>query len=135
SQQRVFQEMARDMGGAHPMNRLLQGDVGSGKTAAARAALLLCGAHGEQAALLAPTEVLASQHARTITELLKDSRVKVGLLRGGSGTAERREFLEQLAAGEIHIAIGTHALLEPDVKFKSLSLIVVDEQHKFGVAQ
>ena len=135
SQSRVFREIARDMGSQFPMNRLLQGDVGSGKTAVALSALLLCVAHGGQAALLAPTEVLAAQHARTISTLLKDSRVKIGLLRGGSTAVERREFLAQLAAGEVHIAIGTHALLEPGVVFKTLSLLVVDEQHKFGVAQ
>jgi ATP-dependent DNA helicase RecG len=135
SQSRVFREIAQDMGSQFPMNRLLQGDVGSGKTAVALSALLLCVAHGGQAALLAPTEVLAAQHARTISTLLKDSRVNIGLLRGGSTTAERRDFLERLASGEIHIAIGTHALLEPGVTFKTLSLLVVDEQHKFGVAQ
>ncbi len=135
SQARVFREIAKDMGSPLPMNRLLQGDVGSGKTAVALSALLLCVAHGGQAALLAPTEVLAAQHERTISHLLKASRVKIGLLRGGSTAGERREFLEQLEKGEIHIAIGTHALLEENVRFKALSLIVVDEQHKFGVAQ
>ena len=135
AQKRAFQEIAADMAATQPMNRLLQGDVGSGKTAVAVAALLLSVAHGAQGVLLAPTEVLAEQHARTLHTLLTDSRVKIGLLRGGAPEAARREFLAQLAAGEIHIAVGTHALLEPDVKFKALALIVVDEQHKFGVAQ
>ena len=135
SQTKVFAEIAADMAGQHPMSRLLQGDVGSGKTAVAVAALLLCVARGAQAALLAPTEVLAEQHSRTLSEMLAGSRVQLGLLRGGAGEAERKEFLARLAAGEIHIAIGTHALLEPDVVFKSLALVIVDEQHKFGVAQ
>ncbi|MGD0091249.1 MAG: ATP-dependent DNA helicase RecG, partial [Planctomycetota bacterium] len=135
SQAKVFAEIAADMAGRHPMNRLLQGDVASGKTAVAVAALLLCVARGGQAAFLAPTEVLAEQHMRTLSEMLANSRVKLGLLRGGAGEAARREFLTQLAAGEIHIAIGTHALLEPDVAFKALALVIVDEQHKFGVAQ
>ena len=135
SQEQVFQEIARDMGSARPMNRLLQGDVGSGKTAVAVASLLLCVAHGGQAALLAPTEVLAEQHMRTFSKLLENSRVKIGLLRGASSEKERTEILSGLESGEINIAIGTHALLEADVKFKDLALVVVDEQHKFGVAQ
>jgi ATP-dependent DNA helicase RecG len=134
-QERAFQEVARDMGSGSPMNRLLQGDVGSGKTLVAVGALLQCVAHGAQAALLAPTEVLAAQHFRTLETLLKESRVKIALLRGGAGTAERREFLSTLASGATHIAVGTHALLEPDVIFKTLALAVVDEQHKFGVSQ
>ena len=135
SQTRVFREIAADMGSTRPMNRLLQGDVGSGKTAVAVSALLLCVAHGAQSALLAPTEVLAEQHARTLNTMLANSRVKIGLLRGGAKAGQRAELLAQLAAGEIHIAVGTHALLEPGVKFKSLALAIVDEQHKFGVAQ
>ena len=135
SQTKVFAEIAADMAGRHPMHRLLQGDVGSGKTAVAVAALLLCVARGGQAALLAPTEVLAEQHHRTLAEMLAGSRVKLGLLRGGAGEAERKQFLARLEAGEIHIATGTHALLEADVVFKSLALVIVDEQHKFGVAQ
>jgi ATP-dependent DNA helicase RecG len=135
SQQRVFQEIARDMAAPHPMNRLLQGDVGSGKTAVAVSALLLCVAHGQQAVLLAPTEVLAEQHFRTLQKMLANSRVKISLLRGASTEKERTEVLADLASGAAHIAVGTHALLEPDVKFQSLSLVIVDEQHKFGVAQ
>lgn len=134
-QAKVFKEIATDMASTRPMNRLLQGDVGSGKTAVAVSSLLLCVAHGGQAALLAPTEVLAEQHTRTLEKMLAGSRVKIGLLRGASTETERREFLAQLAAGDIHIAVGTHALLEPGVIFKSLALVVVDEQHKFGVAQ
>ncbi|HYG77043.1 MAG TPA: ATP-dependent DNA helicase RecG [Planctomycetota bacterium] len=135
SQAQVFSEIAHDMNSTQPMNRLLQGDVGSGKTAVAVSALLLCVAHGGQAALLAPTEVLAEQHFRTLCNILQKSRVTIALLRGASTEAERREFLRKLDAGEIHIAVGTHALLEPDVTFKNLGLVVVDEQHKFGVDQ
>jgi len=135
SQTKVFREIARDMGRKEPMNRLLQGDVGSGKTAVAVATLLLGVAHGSQAALLAPTEVLAEQHLRTLTKLLANSRVKLELLRGSTTTAQRKEFLASLANGDIHIAIGTHALLEDEVTFKNLGVVVVDEQHKFGVAQ
>ena len=135
TQASAFEQIAADMARATPMNRLLQGDVGSGKTAVAVAALLLCVAHGRQAVLLAPTEALATQHHRTLSKLLENSRVEIGLLRGGIAPSARAEFLEKLAAGTLHIAIGTHALLEPGVIFKSLALAVVDEQHKFGVAQ
>lgn len=135
SQTKVFREIARDMGKKEPMNRLLQGDVGCGKTAVAVATLLLGVAHGAQTALLAPTEVLAEQHLRTLTKLLANSRVKLELLRGSTSAAQRKEFLSSLSAGETHIAIGTHALLEDDVAFKNLGVVVVDEQHKFGVAQ
>ncbi|MEI6231847.1 MAG: ATP-dependent DNA helicase RecG [Planctomycetota bacterium] len=135
SQSKAFNQIATDMGRTTPMNRLLQGDVGSGKTAVAVAALLLCVAHGHQAVLLAPTEALATQHHRTLSKLLQNSRVEIGLLRGGIAPSARAEFLDKLRAGTLHIAIGTHALLEPGVIFKSLALAVVDEQHKFGVAQ
>jgi len=135
TQSRAFREIAKDMGQDSPMNRLLQGDVGSGKTAVAVSALLLAVAHGTQAVFLAPTEVLAEQHYRTLTKMLNESRVKIGLLRGGSKEGERRSFLAELADGTINIAVGTHALLEENVIFKSLALVVVDEQHKFGVEQ
>lgn len=135
SQRQAFSQIAADMGGSTPMNRLLQGDVGSGKTAVAVAALLLCVAHGHQAVLLAPTEALALQHHRTLTKLLQNSRVEIGLLNGGMKLAARNEFLDRLKAGTIHIALGTHALLEPGVEFKSMALAIVDEQHKFGVRQ
>ncbi len=135
AQSAAFNQIAADMARTTPMNRLLQGDVGSGKTAVAVASLLLCVAHGHQAVLLAPTEALATQHHRTLTKLLENSRVEIGLLRGGISASSRADFLEKLSTGNIHIAIGTHALLEDDVRFKALSLAVVDEQHKFGVAQ
>ncbi|MCK6470461.1 MAG: ATP-dependent DNA helicase RecG [Planctomycetes bacterium] len=135
AQDRAFGEIAGDLARARPMNRLLQGDVGCGKTAVAVASMLLAVAHGTQAAMLAPTEVLAEQHLRTLEKLLEGSKVKLGLLRGGASAADRKAFLGGLESGEIHIAIGTHALLEGDVRFKALAMIVVDEQHKFGVEQ
>jgi ATP-dependent DNA helicase RecG len=135
AQMGAFREAARDMGLTRPMNRLLQGDVGCGKTAVAVAVLLLGVAHGAQTALLAPTEVLAEQHGRTLSTLLENSRVKIGVLRGATTDAQRCTFAEELARGEISIAIGTHALLEEGVQFRNLGVVVVDEQHKFGVAQ
>lgn len=135
AQARAFGEIAADLARAQPMNRLLQGDVGSGKTAVAVAGMLSAVAHGAQAALLAPTEILAEQHARTLHALLEGSRVNVGLLRGGRAKKQREVFLERLGAGDVHIAVGTHALLSEDVRFKDLALVVVDEQHKFGVEQ
>lgn len=135
AQARAFREIAADLEGVRPMNRLLQGDVGCGKTAVALSSMLLAVAHGAQAVLLAPTEVLAEQHLRTFSKLLEGSRVRIGILRGGAAAAERRAFLADLEAGAIHIAVGTHALLEPDIRFKDLALAVVDEQHKFGVEQ
>ncbi|MCZ7647011.1 MAG: ATP-dependent DNA helicase RecG [Planctomycetota bacterium] len=135
AQRAALEEIAADLAQARPMNRLLQGDVGCGKTAVAVSAMLLAVAHGAQAALLAPTEVLAEQHARTLADLLKGSRVNVSLLRGQRAKKEREVFLAHLASGDLHIAVGTHALLGEDVKFKNLALVVVDEQHKFGVRQ
>lgn len=133
-QQRVMDEIARDMARQFPMNRLLQGDVGSGKTVVAIFAMLLAVAGGHQAALMAPTEVLARQHHRTITKLLRDSRVRVGFLAGSLRAAERREILQDAASGQVDLIIGTQALLY-DVQFASLALCVIDEQHKFGVGQ
>ncbi|RMF36740.1 MAG: ATP-dependent DNA helicase RecG [Planctomycetota bacterium] len=127
----IGREMAREI----PMNRLLQGDVGSGKTVVAMYALLLCVAHGFQAALMAPTEVLASQHFRTLTERLRASRVRTALLTGSLTAGRRKELLAQIAAGEVDLVIGTQALLSEDVRFAHLGLVIVDEQHKFGVRQ
>ena len=117
------------------MNRLLQGDVGSGKTVVAEYAMLLAVAHGHQAAMMAPTEVLARQHVRTLERDLQESRVRIGLLTGGLTAAERRQTLERIAAGEVDLIVGTHALLQEDVEFARLGLVVIDEQHKFGVRQ
>ena len=135
AQERVIAEIREDMRAPLPMNRLLQGDVGSGKTAVALYALLVAVANGRQAAIMAPTEVLAEQHMRTFGSYLADSRVRMERFTGGARAAERREALGRLADGEIDIAVGTHALVQPDVEFKDLSLVVVDEQHKFGVLQ
>lgn len=135
AQRRAISEISDDMARDTPMNRLLQGDVGSGKTAVAVYAMLLCVAHGKQAVLMAPTEVLARQHAITLDKLLSASRVRYRLLVGGQGEAERAEVLEGLAAGEVDLAIGTHAVLQEKVQFANLGLAVIDEQHKFGVRQ
>lgn len=131
----AVQEIAADMARHFPMNRLLQGEVGSGKTIVAVYAVLLAVAHGRQAAVMAPTEVLARQHERTLGKLLSDSRVRWATLVGGLGTVERRELLERLKAGELDVVLGTQAVLSEDVEFARLGLVVVDEQHKFGVRQ
>jgi ATP-dependent DNA helicase RecG len=135
AQQRAIAEVAADMGRPHPMNRLLQGDVGSGKTVVAVYAMLLAVAHGYQAVLMAPTEVLARQHAITLERTLAASHVKWGVLTGGTAAAERAELLCQLATGELNVVIGTQAILQPAVRFARLGLVVIDEQHKFGVRQ
>jgi ATP-dependent DNA helicase RecG len=134
-QQRAIAEIAADMGRPVPMNRLLQGDVGSGKTIVAAYAMLLATAHGCQAALMAPTEVLARQHAQTLDRLLAHSHVRRVLLAGGLSPQNRTETLLKIAAGEIDLVVGTHAILQEDVHFRKLALVVIDEQHKFGVRQ
>src|SRR4029079_8592699 len=135
SQMAAIAEVAADMAFGRPMNRLLQGDVGSGKTIVALYAMLACVAHGKQAALMAPTEILARQHADTLAQLLEASRVKWALLAGGLPRSERASLLQQAASGELNLVIGTHAGVQDDVQFKELGLVVVDEQHKFGVRQ
>jgi ATP-dependent DNA helicase RecG len=117
------------------MNRLLQGDVGSGKTVVAVYALLAAIANGFQTALMAPTEILAEQHYRTLNVFLADAKVRVLLLTGGAKTKLRKENIERIRQGEVDLVVGTHALIEGDVEFKKLGLIVIDEQHKFGVMQ
>jgi ATP-dependent DNA helicase RecG len=134
-QQAAVDEVATDMASETPMNRLLQGDVGSGKTVVALYAMLLCVARGHQAALMAPTEILARQHADTLGSLLRASRVRFKLLVGGLTAKEREGVLADIAAGNIDLVIGTHALLHEDVNFAKLGLVVIDEQHKFGVRQ
>ena len=138
-QRQAIDEIAADMGRDFPMNRLLQGDVGSGKTVVAIYAMLLAVAHGHQAALMAPTEVLARQHFRTLSDRLTQSRVRLGLLVGSLPAASRRETLDKIAAGEIDIVVGTHAVAnaiqQSDVRFQRLGLVIIDEQHKFGVRQ
>ncbi len=135
AQKRVVREIRADLGAGKQMNRLLQGDVGSGKTIVALMSMLLAIDNGYQAALMAPTEILAEQHFTTISEFLKKLNLHIGLLTGSTKTAERKELHRQLETGEIHILIGTHALIEDVVQFKKLGLVIVDEQHRFGVQQ
>lgn len=131
----VLREIYADMRSVRRMNRLLQGDVGAGKTIVALFAMLLCVEGGRQAVLMAPTEILAEQHARRIAETLAPLGVEVCLLKGSQGTAERREALSAIATGSARVVIGTHALIQEGVVFESLGLVVVDEQHRFGVRQ
>ena len=135
AQHRVLAEITADLRRRAPMNRLLQGDVGSGKTVVAAAALWLCVGGGFQGALMAPTEILAGQHYLTFRRLLTPLGVRVGLVIGGAARRERERMRDLLRAGEVEVAIGTHALLEEGVAFARLGLVVVDEQHKFGVTQ
>jgi ATP-dependent DNA helicase RecG len=135
AQKRVLKEIRRDFLTGHHMNRLLQGDVGSGKTLVALLTMLMGVGNGFQAALMAPTEILASQHFVTLVDFLKEMDVKVELLTGSVGKKARRSIHEGLENGEIDILVGTHALLEDVVKFKNLGVVVIDEQHRFGVAQ
>ena len=135
AQRRAMDEVAADMASGRPMNRLVQGDVGSGKTAVAAYACWLCAGAGYQSALMAPTEVLAEQHYRSLSALLSPAGVRVGLLTGSLPAAEKKRMRQALAAGEIDLAVGTHALISQGVAFRRLALIVADEQHRFGVAQ
>ena len=135
AQQRVLAEIEADMRAARPMNRLLQGDVGSGKTIVALHAMLGACGDGYQAALMAPTEILAEQHVLTIRPYLDVLDVSVAFLTGGTSPKERTAVLARIAAGEVQLIVGTHALLEQDVQFAKLGIVVVDEQHKFGVLQ
>lgn len=135
AQKRVIKEMRRDMNTGAQMNRLLQGDVGSGKTLVAYMTMLIALDNGFQAALMAPTEILANQHYKTMCEWSKNIGVKVALLTGNTRKSERRAIHEGLLSGEINIIVGTHALIEDNVKFNRLGLAVIDEQHRFGVAQ
>ncbi len=135
AQARAFEEVRADLAQAHPMNRMLQGDVGSGKTAVAAYAMLAAVAHQGQAALLAPTEILAEQHGRTLGAWLQGSRVRMALLTGGLPAKERRRMLSRLEDGNLDLIVGTHALIDGSVRFRKLALAVVDEQHKFGVLQ
>jgi ATP-dependent DNA helicase RecG len=134
AQQRCLTEVLQDVQRPSPMSRLLQGDVGSGKTVVAAGAMLAAVANGAQAAVMAPTEILAEQHYRTLSALFGD-RARVGLLTGSLKSKEKEDFKNRLAAGEIDIAVGTHALIQSDVDFKDLALAVIDEQHRFGVEQ
>lgn len=135
AQKRVLKEIRKDVATGIHMNRLLQGDVGSGKTIVALLAMLLAIDNGFQASLMAPTEILATQHYNAIVALLKDTTIKVALLTGSVKVKKRREIHQQLEDGTLHVLIGTHALLEDKVIFKNLGIAIIDEQHRFGVAQ
>lgn len=135
AQKRVLREIRGDMRTGRQMNRLLQGDVGSGKTMVAFMSMLMACDNGHQSALMAPTEILATQHYDTLHAWTQDIDVNVRLLTGNTRTKERREIHEGLLDGSIDIIVGTHALIEDTVQFKSLGLVVIDEQHRFGVAQ
>lgn len=135
AQKRVIKEIRKDTAGGHQMNRLLQGDVGSGKTLVALMSMLIALDNGFQACMMAPTEILASQHYETITKLLFGMDVRVELLMGSVKGKRREKILKDLLTGDIHILIGTHAVLEDTVGFASLGMVIIDEQHRFGVAQ
>jgi ATP-dependent DNA helicase RecG len=135
AQKKVIKEIRKDTATGKQMNRLLQGDVGSGKTMVALITMLIAADNGYQSCLMAPTEVLAQQHYNSITSLLKDMTVEVGILTGSTKVAERRALQKKLDNGSLHILIGTHAVIEKAVQFKNLGIGIVDEQHKFGVAQ
>ena len=135
AQKRVIKEIRNDLGSNAQMNRLLQGDVGSGKTIVALMTVLLAIDNDFQATLMAPTEILATQHYHGIVELVKDLNINVRLLTGSTKTAQRRIIHQELEEGTLHLLIGTHAILEDKVKFKNLGLAIIDEQHRFGVAQ
>jgi len=138
AQDRVIAEVAADMRSPRPMNRLLQGDVGCGKTAVAVYAMLAAlaeSSRNHQVALMAPTEILAEQHYLTMESLLERASLRMALLTGALSSGEREDILRRLAEGEIDLVVGTHALIQPDVEFNNLALVVVDEQHRFGVRQ
>lgn len=135
AQKRVLKEIRRDLGSGKQMNRLLQGDVGSGKTLVALMSMLIALDNGYQACMMAPTEILANQHYETIRELLYGMDVRVELLTGSIKGKRREAILSGLLTGGVQILIGTHAVIEDTVNFASLGLVVIDEQHRFGVAQ
>lgn len=135
AQKRVIREIRHDMGSGRQMNRLLQGDVGSGKTMVALMCCLIAIDNRFQACLMAPTEILAEQHYATVRSLLGDMNLRIALLTGSTTTAERTKTLRAIESGEIHLLIGTHALIEPTVRFHNLGLAIIDEQHRFGVKQ
>lgn len=135
AQKKVIREIRADMGSGKQMNRLLQGDVGSGKTLVALMTMLIALDNHFQTCLMAPTEILATQHFRTISSMLTGLNVEVRLLTGSTPPGQRREIAEMLTSGNLNILIGTHALIEEEVRFQRLGLVVIDEQHRFGVAQ
>ena len=135
AQKRVIKEIRLDIKSGRQMNRLLQGDVGSGKTLVALMSMLIAMDNGFQAAMMAPTEILATQHFHSITKMLQEMDVEVGLLTGSTKTAQRKIIHQRLQDGKMQILIGTHALIEDVVTFKNLGIVIIDEQHRFGVAQ
>jgi ATP-dependent DNA helicase RecG len=135
AQDRVFGEIARDMSSNKAMQRLVQGDVGSGKTVVALMSLLIAVENGFQGAMMAPTEILAEQHYRQFERFLAPLGLRVGIFLGKHGKAERRQLQQDLLSGQINIAVGTHALIQEGVEFQNLGLIIIDEQHRFGVKQ
>ena len=135
AQRRAIGDIARDLTGKRPMNRLVQGDVGSGKTMVAAAAIYMAAKNGLQCALMTPTEILAEQHYRSLAPLLEPLGIPCALLTASTKAKERRALNERLRSGELSLVIGTHALLSPDVQYQNLGLVVTDEQHRFGVNQ
>lgn len=135
AQLRAVKDCVADMQGKYPMNRLLQGDVGSGKTAVAAGVIYVAVKNGYQCAFMAPTEILANQHFETLSKMLEPAGITVRLITGSTSAAEKRRIKAELAAGEAQLAIGTHALIQKDVDFKNLGLVITDEQHRFGVNQ
>ena len=135
AQKRVIGECVADMSSGRPMNRLIEGDVGSGKTAVAAALCYISACNGFQSALMAPTEILAEQHFKTLSEITKESGIKCALLTGSQTKKQKNIIKESLKNGEIDVLVGTHALLTDDVEFNRLGLVITDEQHRFGVAQ
>ncbi|MBP9732917.1 MAG: ATP-dependent DNA helicase RecG [Candidatus Omnitrophica bacterium] len=135
AQNEAIAAVSGDLNGAKRMHRLLQGDVGSGKTTVAAFALFAAAQAGRQGAMLAPTEILAQQHYMTLSRLFLEAGIRVGLVSRGVSAAERQKTLEELASGELAVVVGTHALLQDPIRFKNLDVLVVDEQHKFGVYQ
>ena len=135
AQKKVIKEIRADVGGSHQMNRLLQGDVGSGKTLVALMTMLIALDNGFQSCLMAPTEILAQQHFYSVSQFLSGMNIEIALLTGSTKNSEREEIHEKLESGKLAIVIGTHALIEETVQFNRLGLVVIDEQHRFGVAQ
>src|SRR5215467_13116749 len=135
AQKRVLKEIVEDLKSPYPMNRLMQGDVGSGKTIVALEAVVIAVENGYQAAIMAPTEILAEQHYLNAKRILGPLDYKIGVIRRGIKKPEKRELLERLASGEVQVVFGTHALVEENALFKNLGLVVIDEQHRFGVVQ
>jgi ATP-dependent DNA helicase RecG len=135
AQKRVIGEIERDMGKEYPMNRLLQGDVGSGKTVVSMAAMIVAFENGYQSAIMAPTEILAEQHFNNMKTWAKKLGITVALLTGGAKSKRQRESIEEIKNGTVNIIIGTHALIQEGITFKKLGLVVIDEQHRFGVLQ